>query len=59
VPQTGQNAMRIDDCRLMIVDLRCELGNERSRQARSLQKSKINIHQSAINPVLKNLTHSQ
>jgi hypothetical protein len=59
VPQTGQNATRIDDCRLMIVDLRCELENERSLQASSLQKSTINIHQSAINPVLKNLTHSQ
>jgi hypothetical protein len=33
--------MRIDDCRLMIVDLRGELENERSRQASSLQKSKI------------------
>jgi len=34
----------------MIVDLRCELENERPRQASSLQQSKINIHQSAIKP---------
>jgi hypothetical protein len=40
--QTGRNTKRIDDCRLMIVDLRSELENERSRQASSLQKSKIN-----------------
>jgi hypothetical protein len=33
--------MRIDDCRLMIVDLRGELENERSRQASTLQKSKM------------------
>jgi hypothetical protein len=43
----------------MIVDWRFELENERQRLASSHQQSKISIHQSSINPVLKNLTHSQ
>jgi hypothetical protein len=34
----------------MVVDLRSELGNERPRPASSIQKSKFNNPQSAINP---------
>jgi hypothetical protein len=47
---TKRKPMRIDECRLMIVDLRIELENERQRQASPLQKSKFNNHQSEINP---------
>jgi hypothetical protein len=47
---TKRNPMRIDECRLMIVDLRIKLENERQRQASSLQKSKFNNHHSEINP---------
>ncbi|MCU0779576.1 MAG: hypothetical protein MUF04_00580 [Akkermansiaceae bacterium] len=47
---TKRNPMRIDECRLMIVDLRIGLENERQRQASSPQKSKFNNHQSEINP---------
>jgi hypothetical protein len=42
--------MKIDECRLTIVDLRSGLENERQRQANSLQKSKFNNHQSEIKP---------
>jgi hypothetical protein len=48
--QKSRNTKRIDDCRLMIVDLRIELENEQWRQASSLQKSKFNNQQSEINP---------
>jgi hypothetical protein len=39
--------------RQMIVDLRCELENERAHKASTHQKSKINIHQSSMNSDLK------
>jgi hypothetical protein len=39
---------RIDDCRLMIVDRRCELGPARPHPSSSHQKSTIIVHQSSI-----------
>jgi len=51
--------MGIDDCRVMIGDLRCELEDLRLRQASLHQQSKINIHQLAIKPDQNNLAHLQ
>jgi hypothetical protein len=45
---TAEKRNQNDDCRLLIVNLRCELENERLCQASPLPKSKINIRQSSI-----------